>query len=369
MKDKQDPTDICKTIHVPGKLDPFEGLDLDGMCVPPLDQKKASAEVEEQESLKTSLFDLNPLDDKQLQGLSPSSSPNTQETATEPLRDALHPVTEEDVNFVIVPEQKTVLEEEPEQVEQSQKDEEQPPIQLEQSLSTDIARPPAKLKEYFVHPILEKAYRYTELTQIREKILAGLEASGGNTLLIASPMDNTGSSLLTAALGYNTARSCQKKVLLIDCNMRRAGLHTFFNLDQSYGFTELIQKNMPWQAVTKETGIENLHVITAGTPCDTFSEYLRHSHIPNLIEEMRHQFDLIIFDTSPILTPNRNNVNIVSLTSVVDYFLLITKKAGTTKDHLKETINVIEAGNGKIDGIVLNEHSPEKKETPYSKQA
>ena len=149
--------------------------------------------------------------------------------------------------------------------------------------------------------------------------------------------------------------------------MRRAGLHDFFYLPQSYGFTDLIQNKLPWQAVVKETGIEHLSLITAGDLNDNFSDHLRYSDIPNLLQEIRHQYDLIIFDTSPVLKPNRNNVNIVSLTSAVDFFLLITKQSGTTKDHLKEVQNVIEAGNGKIDGIVLNEHNPEKKPAPYSK--
>jgi Mrp family chromosome partitioning ATPase len=99
---------------------------------------------------------------------------------------------------------------------------------------------------------------------------------------------------------------------------------------------------------------------------ENFSDYLRYAHIPNLAKGIRKEFDLIIFDTSPILRPNRNNVNIVSLTAVVDYFLLITKQSGTTKDHLKETEEIIKAGNGKIDGIVLNEHNPEDKPTPYN---
>lgn len=147
--------------------------------------------------------------------------------------------------------------------------------------------------------------------------------------------------------------------------MRRAGLHAFFNLPQPYGFTELVQDNLPWQAVVKDTGIENLSLITAGEPCGDFSEYLRYSNIPRLLQEIRHQYDFIVFDTSPVLTPNRNNVNIVSLTSEVDYFLLVTKQDGTTKDDLKETKNIIEAGNGTIDGIVLNEHTPKKKPVPF----
>jgi len=263
---------------------------------------------------------------------------------------------QDDINFTLVPGK----EKEPQDTQQQKTKR-----RGIRSLSNNVPRPPARQKKVFINPIIEKAYLYAELTQIREKVFSSLEQSGGNTLLVASPHDNTGSSLLTAALGYNAACSCQKRVLLIDCNMRRAGLHELFDLPQSYGFTELIRDDIPWQAVVKKTGIENLSVITAGESCGNFSDYIRYSHIPELLQEIRHHYDLIIFDTSPVLAPNRNNVNIVSLTSEVDYFLLITKQSGTTKDDLKETKNVIEAGNGRIDGIVLNEHSPDKKTSPY----
>ncbi|MBU0944203.1 MAG: CpsD/CapB family tyrosine-protein kinase [Proteobacteria bacterium] len=358
LKDNKDVPDICETIHSPEKIDPFEGLNLDEICVSPQNLVPPSSEDNEVESESneeaSELFGLNPLDGIDLKDLSITPESLTSRQA----REKFPPTAQDDVNFLLIPD---------EEADDSAQQKKQEPIRPQRSLSTDIALPPAKTKQFFIDPTIEKAYHYAELTQIREKVFASLEKSDGNTLLIASPHDNTGSTLLAAALGYNAACSCQKNVLLIDCNMRRAGLHSLFNLPQSYGFTELIQNNLPWQAVVKDTGIENLHMITAGDPCDNFSEYLRHSHIPNLLKKIRYEFDLIILDTSPVLTPNRNNVTIVSLTSVVDYFLLIIKKSGTTKDHLKETVTVIEAGNGTIDGIVLNEHTPASRPKPYSK--
>lgn len=350
-KENTKAADICRTIHSADKVDPFEGLNLDEICVSP--QKFTPTPSEKvPENNTRELFDLNPLDGIDMDGLSvnPKTISSAQTTVIK------EPPSADSVNFVIIPGKET------DKTEEQQSQKVTRPIR---ALSTDVSHPPVKQEKTFIDPIIEKAYHYAELTQIREKVFSSLEACGGNTLLIASPYDNTGSSLLTAALGYNAACSCQQNVLLIDCNMRRAGLHQFFNLPQIYGFTELVQNNLPWQAVAKETGIENLSVITAGEHCDNFSDHLHYSHIPKLLQEIRHQYDFIIFDTSPVLTPNRNNVNIVSLTSEIDYFLLITKQSGTTKDDLKETKNVIEAGNGTINGIVLNEHTPEKKPAPY----
>lgn len=347
-KERKDAADICSTIQSGDRIDPFEGLNLDEICVSPA-QFAPPAPDQEGARDGSNLFDLNPLDGIDLAGI--LVTPETLAPAKKVTGNSIAP---DAVNFIIIPGQ------------ESDKTEVDPKLP-KRPLSTNIARPPVKQQTNFIAPIIENAYHYAELTQIREKVFSVLDDISGNTLLIASPHDNTGSTLLTAALGYNAACSCQKTVLLVDCNMRRAGLHEFFYLPQSYGFTELVQNNLPWQAVVKETGVENLSIITAGTHCHNFSEYLRYSHIPRLLKQIRNQYDLILFDTSPVLAPNRNNVNIVSLTSEVDYFLLITKQSGTTKDDLKETKTIIEAGNGTINGIVLNEHKPKKRPAPYKK--
>jgi protein-tyrosine kinase len=348
--------DICASIHSPDNVDPFEGLDLNEICVSPTDLNSSGKGVAKESKSAEELFGLNPLDGINLKDISVnlekiSSSPQARTVEEQQPHQDL-PL--DDVNFLIMPQEDAPSE--------SQKYK-----RPTRSLTNDVSQPPVKLPQITIHPIIEKAHHYAELTQIRQKIFASLEKTGGKTLLIASPLDNTGSSLLAAALAYNTACSCQQSVLLIDCNMRRAGLHDFFYVPQSYGFTDLIQKNLPWQAVVKETSISGLNIITAGDPVENFSDFLRYAHIPRLVENIRNEFDLIIFDTSPILRPNRNNINIVSLTAVTDYFLLVTKQAGTTKHHLKETKDIVEAGNGKIDGIVINEHSPNSKPSPYKK--
>ncbi len=342
-KEDNNPANICSTIQSAGSIDPFEGLNLDEICVPP---RNMSHPEPDPANNRGELFDLNPLDDIDIEEMS------------------VPPSTLATIKVTHTPKTVSVSSIESTATESDTLEGDRAFTESRERLET-VSPQDTHINNQRVSPVIEKAYHYAELTRIREKIFSSLEKSGGNTLLIASPYDNTGSSLLAAALGYNAACSCQQKVLLIDCNMRRAGLHKFFNLPQPFGFTEFVRDNLPMQAVVKKTGVTNLDVITAGENCQNFSDYLRHSHIPKILQESRNTYDFIIFDTSPVLSPNRNNVNIVSLTSVVDYFLLITKQSGTTRADLKETKSIIEAGNGTIHGIVLNEHTPDKQASPY----
>jgi len=181
-KENTNIADICSTIHSADKIDPFEGLDLDEICVSPNQINEASA----QEADSNELFELNPLDDIDLEGLSvnPYTVTGTQ-TAT-----GIQSQSQNKVNFVIIPGKES------DEEEVSKKQHFKRPVR---SLSKDTSRPPVKQKQAFINPIIEKAYHYAELTQIREKVFSSLEESGGNTLLIASPHDNTGSSLLAVS--------------------------------------------------------------------------------------------------------------------------------------------------------------------------
>jgi protein-tyrosine kinase len=217
--------------------------------------------------------------------------------------------------------------------------------------------PQALRKTNLITPIIEKIYHRAELSRIRERVAADLEARKGNSMFIVSPNGDTGASLLVVALGYYTAYACRQKVLLIDCNMCHPGLHTFFNLPQSHGLTDLIQNDLSGRDIVKDTGIERLHIITTGSVDDNISVDLRHCHLQKLFKDIQSEFDLIICDTSPVL---QNNLNISSLSSMTDYCILVIKKLVTTKGQFKEAQNVIESGNGKIDAIVVNEHDTDK---------
>jgi capsular exopolysaccharide synthesis family protein len=224
-------------------------------------------------------------------------------------------------------------------------------------LQPDATLPQALRKTNLITPLIEKIYHRAELSRIRERVAADLEARKGNSMLVVSPNGDTGASLLVVALGYYIAYACRQKVLLIDCNMCHPDLHTFFNLPQSHGLTDLIQDDLSWRDVVKDTGIERLHIITTGSVDDNISADLRHFHIQNLFKDIQDQFDLIICDTSPVL---QNNLNIASLRSMTDYCILVIKKLVTTKGQFKKAQNVIESGNGKIDAIIVNEHDTDK---------
>ncbi len=336
---REDPLDIFTSIPSPESVDPFDGLDLGDICATPKKKQPTVEVAEDNSSSADSLFSFDPLEGIDLQEITAN---------TELQQD--HPA----VPHESAPPPKAST----------------PTVSTESlPASKNNHSSAAQVTPTSIHPLLEQASRYSELTRIREKIVLDCNASAGNILMITSPKDNAGKTLLAAALAYNMVRLCNNSVLLIDCNMRHPDIHTYFNLPQQDGFTEMIIHNQPCQAMIKETSLSGLHVLTAGRTSNTLYQSMQHHHLPDLLSELRRRYDFVIIDTSPVLAQNRNNVDTVVLSKLADYGLFVIRNRNITQKSIKEAVDMISAGNGKINGIVYNQLVSEKKPaSPFYKK-
>ncbi|RJR33959.1 MAG: hypothetical protein C4576_27140 [Desulfobacteraceae bacterium] len=215
-----------------------------------------------------------------------------------------------------------------------------------------------------VNEIVNRGYRYSEINRIREKISMALEEMNegltgngkkSNMVLVISPHDEVGSTFLVSVLGYNAAFFEKKSVLLVDLNLRRPELHLSFGLNQENGFTEIVKNEIEWRNAVKTTSVRRLSVITSGKPDNQLSTHLNRKSLETWIREIQRTFDLVVFDSSPVLTKNRNNVDPVFLSRLSDWVVMILKEEKTTRADLKNAVSVITKGGGKINGIVSNQ--------------
>ncbi len=201
--------------------------------------------------------------------------------------------------------------------------------------------------------LITKAYGYSEITRLREKIVAEL-SDIKKTLMVTSPCDNTGNTFVVSVLGYSAAYFHEMKVLLIDLNMRRPELHLPFGLTQEKGFTDILIDSVPWPDVVKPSGLVELDIITAGKPDQDLSFFLNRPVLPEIIPQMKKRYDLIVFDTSPILVRNRNNLDPIYLSTVCDMVIVVAQEKKTSKNDLRQTVSDIQEGGGQVRGIVYN---------------
>jgi len=202
--------------------------------------------------------------------------------------------------------------------------------------------------------LINEAFDYAEVHRIREGIVGELQKENLKTVMIASPYDDTGNTFLVSVLGCNIARFGAMRVLLVDLNMRRPQLHLSFGLEIGKGFSAIASGLLPWKEALRDTNLKGLQIITAGRVDTDISPFLNRSLLDNLIREMKEEFDLILFDTSPLLVQNRSNVDPALLSLICDMVVVVVQDKRTTKAELENAIAAIPQGSSKIRGIVYN---------------
>jgi capsular exopolysaccharide synthesis family protein len=116
---------------------------------------------------------------------------------------------------------------------------------------------------------------------------------------ITSTIAGEGKSTLSSNLASMIALT-NRKVIILDLDMRKPNIHNFFNLPNQYGMSTLLTNSSVLEDVTRTTINENLSVITSGPIPPNPSELLASEEIYNVINSLKKIYDVIILDTPPI---------------------------------------------------------------------
>jgi len=204
--------------------------------------------------------------------------------------------------------------------------------------------------------LVDACYDYSEIHKLREQILDKMHEDHLKTLMIAAPSDGVGQTALVCLLGINIVRFASMRVLLADLNMRSPSLHLAFSREQEVGFTEVVEGDFEWKKVIKKTDYHNLFIMTAGKRSSTLSNILNRRILQERIEQMKPYFDLIIFDTSPLLIQNKNNIDPSLLSLICDMAILVARYKHTTAGQLEASFRAVPEQQHKLRGVVYNQN-------------
>lgn len=188
------------------------------------------------------------------------------------------------------------------------------------------------------------------LRSIRTAIHFALANAKNNIIMIAGPSPEVGKSFISTNLATIFAQG-DKRVLLIDADMRRGYMHKYFDVDVKPGLSELLSGQADLSQVLHKTQVANLDVITRGKSPTNPSEMLSSTQFKDLLEKFQTQYDHIIIDTPPVLAVT-DGIIISQYTGVN---LIVARYA---KSHMKElelTINRFEQAGVKVNGFILND--------------
>lgn len=180
---------------------------------------------------------------------------------------------------------------------------------------------------------------------------------GLHSLLITSTTPGEGKSWVSANLAVAFAQA-GKKVILVDCDMRKGRQFSIFGVSPTPGLSNFLsginsngeESSTNILTYLKETEVDNLYLITAGSIPPNPSELLVSEQMMQAVEELKTICDLVIFDGTPCSLVT----DAVIISRYVDTTLIVSAYKTTKMDDLEKIKKDIENVGGKIAGVVIN---------------
>ncbi|WP_179988872.1 MULTISPECIES: polysaccharide biosynthesis tyrosine autokinase [unclassified Acinetobacter] len=188
------------------------------------------------------------------------------------------------------------------------------------------------------------------LRSMRTAIHFALSSAKNNIIMISGPAPELGKSFISTNLATILAQS-DKRVLLIDADLRRGYMHKYFNYDPKPGLTEYLNGQQELGSVVRNTEVENLSFISRGKSPANPSELLSTQKFADMLTHLSSQFDHILIDTPPVLAVTDG----IIISQYAGVNLVVARYAKTQMKELELTVNRFEQAGVKVNGFILND--------------
>ena len=195
------------------------------------------------------------------------------------------------------------------------------------------------------------------------RFVGGEAKKKNRVILVTSPTPGDGKSTTTANLALTLSFATDEKILLIDGDLRRGGLHRMFGLEGDPGLAEVLGGQAEWRKVIQPTQYKNLFFISAGEPAGHPGELFFSASCELLLQELRGEYETVIIDTAPVLAVD----DTPSLAPKADGTLIIYRSGRTSCRLMRNSLEALYSRNAKVLGIIFNGVDPKQPEYGYYK--
>lgn len=180
------------------------------------------------------------------------------------------------------------------------------------------------------------------------------------TIVITSSKPTEGKSLTSLNLGLTYAQF-GKRILIVDCDLRKPTVHKKLGIKKSPGLSDILFDKATIEECILDTGTDNFFVITAGGSIPNPAEALGSKRMKELMQSLQGEFDLVIMDTPPLLVV----ADALMLAVNADATILVSKAEETELSILKETRQDLLNLGINIGGTVLNGYDMNRVKSYY----
>ena len=169
------------------------------------------------------------------------------------------------------------------------------------------------------------------------------------TLIVTSAIPNEGKSTITSNLAI-TMSAAGARVLLVDADLRRGDIAALFDLDGRQGLSNILRGEVPWKACIQKGRKDNLHIIPRGPTSNQSGELLLLPIMPKLLDEWKAAYDLVIFNTAPILATD----DTPTIAPNFDGTLMVIRASFTSARLTRTALDALYQRQVNVLGLILN---------------
>lgn len=170
-----------------------------------------------------------------------------------------------------------------------------------------------------------------------------------HTLMVTSSLPGEGKSTTAANLAVVFAQQ-GKRVLLVDADLRKPTMHYTFRLMNTTGLTNVLTRQISLTKAIQPTEEEKLDILVSGPIPPNPAELLSSRAMKEFLSDAQNDYDLVIFDTPPVLAVTDAQV----LGNLCNGIVLVVKSGSTEVELATKAKEALEATQGKVLGVVLN---------------
>lgn len=167
-------------------------------------------------------------------------------------------------------------------------------------------------------------------------------------LLVTSAVSAEGKTSTIVRLGVAFA-NLNKRVLMIDGDLRRPRLHKIFQVGKDVGLTSILA-GMPIQEAVRETVVPNLFFLPCGKAGERPNELLASKGMSELLDQLDTHFDLILIDSPPTVLLADARI----LSRYTDGVVVLVREHTTSRMLVREAVQGIEQVGGRVLGVIVN---------------
>lgn len=181
-----------------------------------------------------------------------------------------------------------------------------------------------------------------------------LDSRKKRTIICTSTVEKEGKSFVAANYAISAAEA-GKKVLLVDCDIRKPKVHVNFDLDVGIGFSDFLSGREKWTDAVHKGVRPNLDILPSKHQKAGVTNLFHGESIKTFIKSVKREYDLIILDTPPLLVASEAAI----LSKYSDGIVYVCGYDMVKKQDLIQAKRILRRAKANIYGIVVNKISQE----------